>query len=98
MAGELRRFRLVAMLEGISYLVLLGVAMPLKYVVGWPLGVKLVGGAHGVLFVAYFFTLVQAGSTHDWGWRRGAVAMLASLVPGGAFWLDRKLRPGGAWA
>jgi integral membrane protein len=97
MSAEVRRFRAVAMLEGVSYLLLLLVAMPLKYAAGWPLGVKLVGAAHGVLFVAYVFTLAQAASAHGWGARRAGVAMLASLLPLGAFWLDRKLRPGAGW-
>ena len=98
MDAAARRFRWVALVEGISYLVLLGVAMPLKYGLGWPLGVKVVGAAHGVLFVAYFLTLIQAAVARDWGWRRAAVAGLASLIPGATFWLDRRLRPGGAWA
>jgi integral membrane protein len=52
-AAAIKRFRLIAMLEGISYLVLLCIAMPLKYYAGMPGAVRIVGMAHGVLFVAY---------------------------------------------
>jgi integral membrane protein len=55
----LKRFRLVATLEGISFLVLLFVAMPLKYFAGMPKAVSVVGMAHGLLFVAYMYLLYE---------------------------------------
>ena len=89
---SLGRFRAVAFWEGLSFLLLLFVAMPLKYVWGMPQMVRGVGMAHGVLFVAYLALLALAAVEYRWGPRRVAAALLASLVPGGTFWLDAQLR------
>jgi integral membrane protein len=88
----LGRFRLVAFWEGLSFLVLLLIAMPMKYVMHMPLGVRVVGMAHGLLFMAYLYTLMMAAIEYRWGAKRITVAFLASLVPGGTFWLDTQLR------
>ena len=61
------RLRLVGILEGISFLVLLGIAMPLKYLAGQPEAVKVVGWAHGALFVLYVGAVMQAALAHGWG-------------------------------
>jgi integral membrane protein len=89
---DIGRFRLVSVLEGISYVVLLGIAMPLKYAAGVPQAVRIVGMAHGVLFVAFCFALFAVATNRDWPWRKSATAMVAALVPLGAFWLERRLR------
>lgn len=86
----LRWFLLVAFCEGISYLVLVGLAMPLKYGLGMPGPVRVVGMAHGVLFVAYMAALAWALPAIGLRW--AVVAALVSFVPGGTFWLDRRLR------
>ena len=88
----LARFRLVALLEGLSFLALLFIAMPLKYLAGMPLGVKLVGWAHGMLFVLYLLLLVEVAATHRWPLVRILGAFIASLVPFGTFVLDARLR------
>ncbi len=88
----IRRFRFVSLAEGVSYLVLLGIAMPLKYGAGMPGAVRVVGMAHGVLFVAYVVALAAAARAARWPTSKSAVAMIASLVPLGAFWLERRLR------
>lgn len=88
----LSQLRWIAFLEGISYLVLLFVAMPLKYAFGQPLGVRIVGALHGVLFVMFVVALVRAATTHGWSLLRSALAFVASLVPFGTFVLDRSLR------
>ncbi len=85
------RFRIVAFWEGVSFLLLLFIAMPLKYGLGIDLAVRVVGLAHGVLFIAYVMTLGLAW--RDLGTRLGWIAFIASLVPGGTFWLDARLRP-----
>ena len=82
----------MSLAEGVSYLVLLGIAMPLKYAAGMPGAVRVVGMAHGVLFVAYVVTLLAAARAARWPTTKLAVAMIASLVPLGAFWLERRLR------
>ena len=84
------RFRIVAFWEGISYLLLLFVAMPLKYGLGMDVAVRVVGMAHGVLFIAYVATLALAWSRL--GTRLGWMAAVLSFVPGGTFWLEARLR------
>lgn len=89
---ELGRFRLVSLLEGVSFLVLLGIAMPLKYAAGIPEAVRYVGWAHGLLFVLFLLALFEASSAHRWSLPRIAGAFVAAVVPFGAFVLERKLR------
>ncbi|RRB07369.1 DUF3817 domain-containing protein [Larkinella rosea] len=91
----LSRFRLIGILEGISYLVLLGIAMPLKYLAGWPYAVKGVGWAHGVLFIAYLIALIAVTIDRRWSIIRVIVAFIASLVPFGTFWLESRLKKEG---
>lgn len=87
----LGRLRLVGFLEGLSFLVLLGVAMPLKYFFGQPAAVRAVGTAHGALFVLYCLLVIGAAVRYGWSWRKTALAFLASIVPFGTFWADKKL-------
>jgi integral membrane protein len=90
MRTPVSRFRVIAYWEGISYLVLLLIAMPLKYGLGLPAAVRVVGMAHGVLFIAYMVLLALAARAL--GPRLSALAAIVSFVPGGTFWLDAKLR------
>jgi integral membrane protein len=85
-------FRWVALFEGVSFLVLLGVAMPLKYMAGYPLAVRVVGTAHGMLFVAYVLLVAALFLVQRWSLSRVAQALVLSLVPFGTFALDRRLR------
>ena len=84
--------RRVALIEGISFLVLLGVAMPLKYFAGMPGAVKVVGWAHGVLFVVFCAALLQTMVVAKWSIGRAALVFVASLVPFGPFVIDGKMR------
>jgi integral membrane protein len=86
------RLRAIGLFEGISFLLLLGIAMPLKYMAGMPEAVKIVGWAHGVLFVLYIAAVVQVTLVHRWSFLRVAGAVVASLVPFGPFILDPRLR------
>ena len=86
------RLRAIGLLEGLSFLLLLGIAMPLKYMAGMPLMVKYVGWAHGLLFVLYLVAVVQVTLVHRWTLLRVAGAVVASLVPFGPFILDGRLR------
>ena len=88
----LRQLRLVAFLEGTSFLVLLFIAMPLKYLAGLPLAVRIVGLVHGVLFVIFLAALYRAGSQRGWPLRRWIAAFVSSVVPFGTFVFDRSLR------
>ena len=87
----LDRLRVVAFLEGVSFLVLLFVAMPLKYLAGQPEAVRQVGAAHGVLFVLYVLLVTQNALKSRWPLRKVLLALLASLVPLGTFWADKRL-------
>ncbi|AYA37339.1 DUF3817 domain-containing protein [Hymenobacter oligotrophus] len=90
-SSTLGRLRVAGFLEGLSFLVLLGIAMPLKYLMGQPEAVKHVGMAHGLLFVLYVLLLIMATIEHSWSVRKAALGFVASLVPFGTFWADKKL-------
>lgn len=87
----LGRFRAIAFLEGVSFLLLLFVAMPLKYGAGMPEAVKFTGWVHGVLFVLYCITLLNAARTLKWSLLFTCMAFVASLLPFGTFVLDAQL-------
>ncbi|AMS27135.1 membrane protein [Bacteroidetes bacterium UKL13-3] len=86
------RFFAVAFLEGLSYLVLVFIAMPLKYFAGQPEMVKRVGMAHGLLFVLFLLTLVQATTELNWKWTKSLNAFVLSFLPFGTFWFEAKHR------
>jgi len=90
--SSLSIFRKVAIAEGISYLLLLFVAMPLKYWAGLPLFVKYTGWAHGLLFVLYAATLVLAWQEQKWKFGKAVLIFLASLLPFMPFVVDGKLK------
>jgi integral membrane protein len=89
---ELKQFRWVAFLEGLSYVLLLFVAMPLKYWAGLPLAVRIVGSVHGLLFVVFLGALFRVALERDWPVRRWGLALLSSIVPFGTFVFDGSLR------
>lgn len=92
MNSSISIFRKVAVAEGISYLLLLFVAMPLKYFADMPLAVKYTGWAHGLLFVLYAATLVLAWQEQKWKFGKAVLIFLASLLPFAPFVVDRKLK------
>lgn len=85
------RVRLVGAVEGISYLLLLGGAMPLKYMADMPQAVRIVGMLHGLLFVAFCLTLLLAWVGENLSFRWSAIALIASLIPFGPFLIDKTL-------
>lgn len=85
-------FRRIAIIEGISYLILLGIAMPLKYFADQPLPVKYLGWAHGVLFVVFCILLLQVWIKYKWTFLFTVLAFVSSLVPFGTFYLDKKIK------
>jgi len=87
----LGRLRLVSLLEGASLLVLLGVAVPLKYLAHLPGPVRVVGMVHGLLFVAYCVLLLQNTIARDWSVRKAALGLLLAVLPFGAFYAERRL-------
>ena len=87
-------FLKVGFAEGISYLILLFIAMPLKYFMEMPMPVKIVGMAHGVLFVAFCLLLLMATIKYKWSIKLAIIGFLLSLVPFGTFYLERILKKG----
>lgn len=90
----LDRFRRVSLLEGASYIALMAVAMPLKYLAGVPMAVTVVGAVHGGLFLLFGLALFVVTLDQRWSLRAAGVALLAAMIPLGAFWLERQLRRG----
>jgi integral membrane protein len=88
----LGRLRVIGMLEGVSFLLLLGIAMPLKYLAGLPEMVSVVGMIHGVLFLLFVAAVLDAGVRLRWPAGRILLALVSSLVPFGPFVLDAHLR------
>ena len=90
--STLGKFRLIAILEGISYLLLLGIAMPLKYLAGNMYVIKYMGWAHGVLFILYCIFLLIVWKQYQWKFGKVVLAFIASLLPFGTFILENKLK------
>lgn len=91
MNRKVTALRYIAIAEGISFLLLLLIAMPLKYWMGQPLAVRYTGMAHGVLFLAYIPALLLAAPVLKWDFLMVFRGFLASLLPGGTFLLDRQI-------
>ncbi|MBK7561488.1 MAG: DUF3817 domain-containing protein [Chitinophagaceae bacterium] len=83
-------FRKIAIAEGTSFLILLFVAMPLKYFGNMPIAVTICGGLHGFLFVAFVILAREVKSEHKKDFRWMAKALLASVLPFGTFVMDRE--------
>ncbi len=84
------QFRLIAILEGISFLSL-GITMALKYAADMPLPNKIVGYAHGILFIFYMVWLYLNFIDRKWSLGKVFILFLASLIPFGTFWADKKI-------
>jgi integral membrane protein len=85
------RLRIIGFLEGLSYLLLLGIAMPLKYMFGFPQAVQVIGMAHGILFILFILLSAQTKFVYRWPVSRMLWLWLASLLPFGPFVADYKL-------
>lgn len=88
---QLGRLRIVGYAEGISFLVLLFIAMPLKYLAGKPEMVRVVGSLHGLLFVLYILQVIQAKIEYSWSMKTLILGIIASVLPFGPFVADAKL-------
>lgn len=86
---HLGRLRLTAIVEGWSFLVLLFIAMPLKYWAGMPQAVRVVGMAHGVLFILYVLLALIVTIQKKWSFKVLVLLFLASLVPFATFYADK---------
>lgn len=92
LSSVIRQLRIIGLIEGVSFLLLLGIAMPLKYLAGMPKAVSAVGMIHGVLFVLYVFALVHAWITARWPVSRAFALLVASVLPFGTFFMDPRLK------
>lgn len=90
--GHTKRFRYIAIAEGLSYLILLFIAMPLKYGLDMPLAVRIVGSAHGALFIAYLLFGHLAAQEQRWTIHYRVWVIVASLIPFATFVVDRQLK------
>lgn len=83
-------FRIVAFLEGVSYVLLLFVATPVKYLANDPQYVKILGMPHGLLFIAYIVLAFTLRRDYNWDNKSFKSILLASIIPFGTFYIDRK--------
>lgn len=92
LSTDIGRLRLTGMLEGISLLLLVFVAVPLKYGFGNPTPVKIIGQIHGILFLLFVINTLRVGVEHKWRfaditWK----VLVACIIPFGTFYIDRKI-------
>lgn len=83
---------MTALAEGVSFLTLLFIAMPMKYFMGMPEVVRVVGSIHGLLFILYVGQLARVHFTQRWSFSFSLYALLASVIPFGTFMWDKQLR------
>ncbi|GAA2060641.1 DUF3817 domain-containing protein [Catenulispora yoronensis] len=90
--AKLARFRWVSLAEGVSFLLLLCVGMPLKYGADMPAATMVFGSLHGILFLAYLALAWDQKQAQGWDGKRFGVVLLASVLPTGPFWLHKSLK------
>lgn len=87
----LRKLRLLGQVEGVSTLILFGIAMPLKYLGDLPVAVRITGSVHGILFLGLAWMLVRAIGCVPISPRLALAGLFAAVVPFGPFVFDRWL-------
>jgi integral membrane protein len=92
MKNRINNLRIIGFIEGVSFVFLLIIAMPLKYYFDLPMAVKITGWIHGVLFMLYIAAVLLAIEAMKWNWFSVLVALSASLIPIGTFILDKSLK------
>ncbi len=93
MEKSIKAFRIVSTLEAISFLVLLGIAMPLKYIWHRPEMVQMVGMGHGILFVLYVVGALYMFKKLNWTPMELLIVIMCSVLPFGPFYAERKFLP-----
>ena len=91
MRKNVKNFSLINTIEGYSYLLLLFVAMPMKYLMGYAIATKIVGSIHGALFVLFLILLVSAWQEAKWSFKESIVFFIASLLPFGTFFTKKHI-------
>ncbi len=90
--STIEKIRITVLIEGVSFLTLLFIAMPLKYLADLPQAVKWVGWAHGLLFIILCFFLAQAFLVGKISFKRALMVFIASLIPFAPFVINHKLK------
>lgn len=90
--NKVKRFRIINTAEGYSYLALLFIAMPLKYLLGVALAVKVIGMLHGVLFLALVALMIPAYLEAKWKFKCNILFFIASLIPFATFYTSKKIQ------
>lgn len=86
---KIGQFRIVAKIEGVSFLTLLFIAMPLKYMMGYPIATKVAGMAHGLLFMLFIYQLLEAMKDVPFSKKDAAMYFILSLIPFGSFYTEK---------
>lgn len=86
----IKSFKIVALLEGVSFVIMMLIGMPLKYMAGNEIIIKTLGMPHGILFVAYVIMAFLIQSQMKWSGKDMAIVLVCSLIPFGTFWMDKK--------
>jgi len=89
--SELLKFKFINKIEGISFIILLFVAMPMKYYFGYPIATKIVGMAHGLLVFIFIYQLIEAKNEANLTLKESALYFVLSLIPFGSFYTDKLL-------
>ncbi|WP_422858604.1 DUF3817 domain-containing protein [Flagellimonas sp. S174] len=90
--SSIGRLRVLAILEGTSLLILIFVAVPIKYILLNPVPVKWVGQIHGILFILFVFNALKVGVEEHWSFAKTTwKVIVACFVPFGTFYIDRKI-------
>ncbi|AUS06718.1 DUF3817 domain-containing protein [Pseudotamlana carrageenivorans] len=89
MFSSINIFRLIALLEGVSYILLLFIATPIKHFYNDPQYVKMLGMPHGLLFVAYVSLAFMFKKEFAWNTKQFLTVLIASVIPFGTFYIDK---------
>ena len=92
MKNSVKKFGLINTVEGYSYIILLFIAMPLKYIFAMPIAVKIAGMTHGILFIIFCFLLVQSWLDTKWAFKENIIFFIASLIPFGTFFTKKRIQ------
>jgi integral membrane protein len=92
MTNSVKKFGLINTIEGYSFLILFFIAMPLKYILGFAIAVKIAGTIHGALFALFLGFLVLAWKESDWAFKETLFFFIASLIPFGTFYTKKRIK------
>jgi len=92
MSNIVEKFSLINTAEGYSYLALLFIAMPLKYILGFAVAVKIIGMVHGILFILFIALLVLSWREKKWNFKENIIFFIASLIPFGTFFTKKRIQ------